>query len=431
MKKKLLALVLCLVMVTVAVVALVACSDGDYDYEITVWVGEGTKGFTEQQIKKFNETNQWGIKFKATVEVLSESVAAGNAISKPQNAADIFCFAQDQLARLVQSDVLAPVSSGSQDEIIANNIRESVDATRIGGIIRAFPMTYDNGYFMYYDKDIVKTDITDLDSILADCKAANQNFSMRLAKDGGGWYAASFFYGAGCKSEWTTDDSGKFTAYDDNFWDYQNGNGLIALQGIQKVLDSGVHQDSAEIGDMSAGTPSAVVISGIWSYNASQKVKDNSGKTRNIGIAPLPSFKDAQGNSHQLKTYLGSKLMGGKRQSDGTKVAYLQKLALYLTSEDVQLARFKEVGWGPCNTNLQDNAEVIASPALKVFADSIELGAIMSQGQYPTNWWAKVQLMVGNAKKDPETGVKTVDDLKTALDEYKGTLNSLKGSSAS
>ena len=422
MKKKLLALALCLVLVAVAVVTLVACTNNDYDYEITVWVGEGTKEFTEAQIKKFNENNQWGIKFKATVEVLSESVAAGNAISKPASAADIFCFAQDQLARLVQSDVLAPVSSGSQEEIVANNINEAVEATKIGGIIRAFPMTYDNGYFMYYDKDIVKTDITDLESILNDCKAAGQNFSMRLAKDGGAWYAASFFYGAGCKSEWTTDDNGKFTAYNDTI---EGDNAITALKGLQMVLDSGVHNDSAEIGDMSAGTPSAVVISGIWSYSASQNIKDNQNQKRNIGVAPLPKYT-VDGRTCQLKTYLGSKLMGVKRQADGTKVAYLQKLALYLTSEAVQLDRFNEVGWGPCNSNLQDNAAVLASPALQAIKQSIELGAVMAQGQYPTNWWSKVQLMVGNAQ-----GGKTVDDLKTARDDYRVSLNGLKSSSAS
>ena len=411
MNKKFLSFLLCLVMIAISACVLTACQENDENtYEITVWVGEGTKEFTEQYIKKFNEDNEWGVKFNATVEMVSEGRAAGDAISKQQSAADIFCFAQDQLARLVQSGLLAPLNKASQDAIVANSDEESIVATKIGSTIRAFPMTADNGFFMFYDKRVIKEDsVGSLEKIIADCESAGKKFSMNLTKDGGGWYASSFFYATGCVSEWTTDENGKFTDYNDTF---DSAKGIIALKGMQKLLQSGCHQDSAEVSDFTAAISSAVVVSGIWGYNAAKTALGN-----NLGVAPLPSF-NVEGKDYQLVSYLGRKLMGVREQSDAYRALYLQKLAMYLTSKEVQLARFNEVGWGPSDKNAQQNSDVAANIALKALAES----KTVMQGQYPTNWWAQVQLMTGNAKSSTSEDV----SLQILLKTYSDKLPSLK-----
>ena len=414
MKKKLLCIVLCLVLVAAAVCALVACDDD----AIVVWVGEGTKEFTEQKLKEWNENNQFGVTYKFKVEVVSESKAAGDAISKPQSAADIFCFAQDQLARLVQARALAPIVGTLQSEITALHDAGSVEAATIGSSIRAFPLTSDNGYFMYYDTRVVQqSSIGSLEKIIEDVKNYSQkrNISMNLTKDGGAWYAASFFYatdkdGASlCKSEWTVDDNGKFTDYSDTF---NTSNGIIALKGMQKLLQSGCHFDSAEIADLTAGTPSAVVVSGIWSYKAAEKALGS-----NLGVAPLPAF-EVDGETYQMRSYLGSKLMGVKQQEDPYQARYLQDVAMYLTSEAVQKDRFELVGWGPSVAALQDSAAVKESVALNALKTP---GRTILQGQYPTNWWAKVVTMTGSAKT-----AETAAALQVALDTYSSGLNSLK-----
>lgn len=411
MKKKLLSLAICLVMLTFVVYGLVACDGGKDDgtaYDITVWVGEGTKTLTEKQIAKFNETNEWGVKFNATVEIVSESKAAGDAISKQQSAADIFCFAQDQLARLVQSGLLANLNTASIDAITSTNDEESVTAATIGSSVRAFPMTADNGYFMYYDKSVVSDDhVGSLEAIIADCESAGKYFSMNLTEDGGSWYAASFFYATGCVSEWETDENGYFVDKVDTF---NSAEGVIALQGMQKLLKSGAYRASGEASDFNAAIPSAVVISGIWDYNTAKSALGD-----NFGIAPLPSF-NVDGTDYQLVSYLGRKLMGVKQQSDSYKALYLQKLAIYLTSEDCQLQRFEEVAWGPSNKALQSNSAVMASPALAVLSQT----KTVLQGQYPANWWSKVELATGNARN--ATDVATLENI---LQTYYNSLASL------
>ena len=419
MKKKLLCIALCLVMVAAAVCALVACEDD----AIVVWVGEGTKEFTEQKLKEWNETNEYDVKFNFKVEMVSESKAAGDAIQKQQSAADIFCFAQDQLARLVESGLLAPLNATSQQAVTDSCDDGSIAAATINGTIRAFPMTADNGYFMYYDKRVITADVdeTSLESLIAACEAAGKKFSMNLTKDGGSWYAASFFYATDengdslCKSEWTVNENGKFTKYDDNF---RSDNGVIALKGMQKLLLSSCHQDSADVGDFNAANASAVVISGIWDYNAAKTaLSDQPGDGKYLGVAALPSF-EVDGNKYEMRTYLGSKLVGVKRQSDATQAILLQKVAMYLTSEAVQQARFELVGWGPSNKNLQDSAAVKASVALSVLHTE---GKTVLQGQYPTNWWAKVEALTLSAKTATTDGA-----LLAILSTYKDGLDSLK-----
>ncbi len=426
MKKRFLALGMGALMLLPALCGVAACG-GNKDsktYNITVWVGEGTDTLTKQQIQRFNETNEDGVTFNASVRIVSESKAVGDASSKPQSCADIFCFAQDQLARAVYGKLLAPLNNGSVNAITSSCDERSVEGAKIGGTIRAFPLTYDNGYFMYYDKRVVKEEhIGSLEDILADIDAYKgegglpRNFSMNLTDDGGSWYSASFFYATGCESEWTTDDEGNFIDYSDTF---KSENGLIALKGIQKVLKFSKYHASAEVSDFKAGIPSAVVVSGIWGYNAAKNALGD-----NLGIAPLPSFwVDANGNgqkdegeSYQLKTYLGSKFMGIKPQSDLYRVAYLQKLAQFLTNEQCQKERYEAVGWGPSNKAAAASA---SSPALNALKES----ATTPQGQYPTGWWAKLDVMVGNAK----TSAGDDASLNALLTTYSNALNELKKS---
>ena len=424
MKKRWLSLALCFVIVAALLVALVSCDDdeGDkakYNYDITVWVGENTKTLTEQLIAAFNANNEFDVKFNATVEIVSESKAVGDASSKPADCADIFTFAQDQLARAVKLNLLAPLNSSSVQNVIDNNDADSVEATKVGDTIRAFPMTADNGYFMYYDKRVISEEhIGSLEDILADCKAAGKNFSMSLATVGSGsWYAASFFYATGCVSEWTTDANGSFTNYNDTF---KGAAGREALYGMQKILQSGSHNDSDKVSDFDAGIASAAVVSGIWDYNAA---KEKLGS--NLGIAPLPAFTGSDGvTKYQLVTYLGHKMMGIKPQSDSTKLLLLQKLAMYLTSAESQLKRFEQVGWGPCNKVAAANEAVLASSALSVFKTTFgDKTYCISQGQYPANWWTEIEAMALSVK----TSQSDEASLNIILNKYQSSLGGLLG----
>ena len=414
MKKRFWVILMSCLMVIPVICGFSACGKDD-GINITVWVGEGTEKLTKELITEFNDTNDLGVKFNATVEMVSESKAAGDALSKKDSAADIFCFAQDQLARLVQGQMLMTLGSSSTTFIEENNSADSVEAAKIGGEIKAFPLTADNGYMMFYDKSVVKAEhIGSLEDILDDCKAAGKNFSMNLTKEGGAWYAMSFFYATGCKSEWTIDNTGKFINYDDTL---NSPEGITALKGIRKVLTSGVYSSSSEASEFNAATKSAVLISGIWSYKAAKTALGD-----NLGVAHLPSFwvdaneneqKD-EGESYQMVSYLGYKMLGIKPQKDAQRSRYLQALAQFLTNKQSQMKRYQEVSWGPSNKELAADS-TIDNECLQALKGE----RTVSQGQYPTNWWSELLTVVGGVEKGSEIKDST---MSTLLTTYQGNL---------
>ncbi|MCD8307618.1 MAG: extracellular solute-binding protein [Clostridia bacterium] len=388
-----------------------------YQYDITMWVGEGTDTITAQMINDFNSSTDTsvnpGFKFNATIEIQSESTAAGNATSKPADCADIYCIAQDQLARCVNSQVCQSLNSTSTSFVESTMSSTAVDAAKVGNVLYAFPMTLDNAYFLYYDTSVIsEQDVGSLNAILTDCKNANKNFSMNLTSNGA-WYDMSFFLGTGCYSNWTTNENGQFTGYEDNITSGSSA-AYAALKGIQLVTNSGCYSSSAEASELTAGTPSAALVSGIWSYNAA---KTNLGD--NFGVAVLPEFTVAN-QTYQMKTYLGSKMMCVKPQDDTYKALGLQYLARYLTSAECQMTRFNEVGWGPSNTSAAEQAT--GSAALDVLNKEIEQGITVAQGQFPTNWWSVMALLAGSAKDDTTF---TDANYNVMLTTYQNSLNAL------
>lgn len=418
--KKLITALLSVLMIFACVLGLVACDNDDeganakYKYTISVWVGEDTKALTEELITKFNKENDKSIWFKADVKEMTEKAASGDVLAKPASAPEIFCFAQDQIARLVNAKLLAIPTGSTQQSIRDTHSETAVNAATVGKTIYAYPLTEDNAYFLYYDKRVVSAEqAKSVEGILEACGAQNKFFSFGLS---GGWYAASFYYAtdengdALCKSEWTVDDQGRFTKYDDTF---NSAKGMIASRGMQKVLKAdGIYLDSDKASDFNAATPAGAVVSGIWDYETAKNALKG-----NLGIAKLPTF-EVDGHTYQLRSYLGSKLLGITPQSDGNKAAALSLLAQYLTNEQAQLKRFTSVGWGPSVKTAQNNEDVKANVALNMLKQT----ATVPQGQYPADWWSKAEALSNRIKAAASNSTTA---LQSALDLYSSGLNGL------
>lgn len=380
-------------------------------YDFTVWVSElaGVKELTEQQIDEFEAANP-GIVINAKVEGVSEANSATNMIKDVESGADLFCFAQDQLSRLIQAGALNPLGEGTRAQVTELNDEISVAASTVGDYMYCYPLTSDNGYFMFYDKSVIQeSSVGSLEAIIADCVAAGRKFSFELENNA--WYNAAFFFATGCHSNWTADSEGNFTAVDDNF---NSDAGLVALKGMSELLQSPCHVDSSNTADFGNAIPSAVVVSGTWNTSTAKQILGD-----NYAAAKLPSF-EVDGKSYQLGSFSGNKLMGIKPQVDSYRTAVLQKLALHLTAEKAQLERFDLVGWGPSNKAAQQADRVKADPALSALAAQ---GAhAIPQGNIHGSWWDIAKSYAVVAGK--EGGV-TEAELKEALEKYEKSINGL------
>lgn len=378
-------------------------------YDVTVWVSEseGIADLTKTQIQRFCDANP-GIVINATVEGISESNSASNMITDVESGADIFCFAQDQLTRLVEAGALNKLGTKTAETVRSLDTEVAVKAASVGNELYCYPLTADNGYFMYYDKSVVKEEhLGSLEDIIADCEAAGRMFSMECETSA--WYVASFFFATGCVSDWTTDTSGSFTSVNDTF---NSPEGLISMKGMEKLVKSPSFLSSSNTADFAAATPSAVVICGTWGSSAAKEALND-----NYGVAELPSFT-VDGQTYHMGSYSGCKLMGVKPQADATKGAVLQQLALYLTNAECSLERYEAQGWGPANKEAMDDEKVKADAALLAF--NAQAPYSISQGNIHGSWWDIAKLLGTNARE-----AKTDADLQAGLDAYTASVNAL------
>ena len=376
-------------------------------YKITVWVGEAAVDLTQKQIADFNANNPDGIVFEADVHPVSEATSADQMLVDVNAGADLYCFAQDQFARLVQAGALNPLGVKAAETVTAANDAGVVAAATSGETLYAYPMTSDNGYFMYYDKSVIpEEDVDSLEKLIADCEEADKFFAFEAQTSA--WYLASWFFATGCKSDWTTDDDGQFISVNDNF---NSENGLIAVKGMKKLVDSPKHLSSSSADEFSNGA--AIVVTGTWAFEA---IKDILGD--NMGVTDLPSF-EVDGKEYHLGSFNGCKLMGVKPQGDDTaKQAALHKLAQYLTGEEAQMERFNELSWGPANLNDQASPEVQANPGLAALL--LQNQYSKPQGQIHGSWWDIAKVIADDVKAATDE-----DGLKAALTNYYGKITAL------
>ncbi len=375
-------------------------------YDVKIWVAENAKELTEKQIADFNANNEFGFTFNATVEAVSEADAATQMITDVEAGGDIFCFAQDQFARLVQARALDALGVKASETVAANNDASTVAAATSGDTLYAYPLTSDNGYFMYYDKSVIPDeDVDSLEKLIADCEAAQKYFAFEQQTSA--WYLASFFFATGCKSDWTTDDDGNFISVNDTF---DSPAGLIAVKGMKKLVDSPFHLSAGGADQFNQNA--AVLVSGTWDFEAVKSILGD-----NMGVTDLPSF-EVDGTEYHLGSFSGCKLMGVKPQVDEMKGAAIHKLAQYLTGEKCQMERFEALSWGPSNLADQASEAVQANPGLAALIAQAPYS--VPQGQIHGSWWDIAKVIGEDVKAATDEA-----GLQQALDNYYEKIASL------
>ena len=366
---------------------------------IKIWAPEEIKAFTEEKVAEFQEANPDYAGYKVTVEAVGEGDAASNMLTDVEGGADLFNFAQDQLARLVSAGALTPAMGDKADWIKENNDEGSVGAATLADTIFAYPLTSDNGYFLYYDSSVV-SDPSTLEGILADCEAAGKGFYMEINS---GWYQPAFFFGAGCELTYETDDMGNFTACNST---YASEDGVKALKAMIALSESPAFHNGSSI---SNAANCAAIVDGTWDSGAA---KDLFGD--NYACAPLPTFS-ADGTDYQMGGFGGFKLLGIKPQTDPDKLACVTALAQFLSGEETQLARYEAVGWGPSNKAAQGSDEVQADEALAALG--AQLQNTVPQGQYPNDYWS-LATSLGDSVIGGEYAGASDEDLMGVLKDF-------------
>ena len=387
--------------------ALSACG-GDDGKTIKVWCDELVVETTTEILDAYKQSHL-GFEYKFKIEPVGEGSAAGNMITDPSAGADVYFFAQDQLARLVTAKAISKLPDSAKTTVTGDNDKVSVAAATTSGDVYAYPATSDNTFFLYYDKSVLsENDVKDLDKIADQCAAKNKYFYMDLAN---AWYNASFFYAVGAQSEWTTDVKGNFTDYKDTYKD----KGLPAMKEMSKLEKHKGFKaaDTGAAAFKSETAPAAAVVSGTWDKGTAKEALGD-----NLGVAVLPGWKDGNA-AYVLKPFTGCKLVGTKPQTTEERAKAVVEVALALTNKDAQLKRFSKLGWGPSNKAAQGDSAVKSDAVATTVAAQMAAGT--PQGQYPGSWWDLAKALGNGLDKKDEAGLKTM--LKDYDDGLEGLLS--------
>ena len=407
MKKicKLFSLLLAVIGATVFAACGACGGKGPSTVRLTVWCPDRDMEMTKNMCKAFAEQHR-EVQYEFLYAAQGEGDAAESILKDLEAGADVFSFAGDQINKLIPAGALARLGGQNLATMQTQNLPDSVAAAtvKIDGEERAYayPVTADNGYFLYYDKRVLsEEDVSSLDGILKKGTASKQ-FAMPLND---GWYLSAFFF--------ALPELGYEVTYDDNLnqtsvkINFDDENGEKVAQALYRYICNPAVMSAADDSKIISGFEKGTVIaavSGSWNATDLQRVLGE-----NLGTAKLPTVT-IEGAQVQLSSYAGYKLIGVNGYSKNKGEAH--KLALWLTNYDNQMTRYRARGFAPTNLRAAENEEVKADPILSALAAQRQFAR--TQKDVPTNYWTPTKGF-GNALIGAKDGSMTKEKLKQQL----------------
>ncbi|MBU3806089.1 MAG: extracellular solute-binding protein [Candidatus Fournierella pullistercoris] len=338
------------------------------DVTLTMWGAEEDQTMLREMADAFIKANADKGNITINIGACSEANAKDNILVDPTAAADVFAFADDQLNELVAAGALQEVLL-NPDDVKSRNLAGSVEAASLNGKLYAYPMTADNGYFLYYDSSAIsEEDAKSVDGILAAAKAAGRTFDMTIND---AWYIYSFFAGAGLEATLAQDGV-------NTICNWNEAPGADVAQAIMDIAGNESFRNAPDADIVSGIADGSVcaAISGTWNAGTAQ---DAWGE--NYRATKLPTFT-MNGEQVQMGSFSGYKLVGVNPHSANVGVAMM--LADFITNEENQLKRFEDRNLGPSNINVSGSEAVQSAPAIAALALQSEFADLQRVG---ANYW--------------------------------------------
>lgn len=339
---------------------------------LKVWCEENNIELMNKMVDSFKAKYAGQADFDFEIVTNLDSKTRDNVLSDIHNSADIFPLPDDQLSALVGAGALEPVPNAQ--EIINANVEEASDSAMINGTLYAYPMTADNGYFLYYNKEyFTESDVQTLDGILRVAEESGKKFSMEWTS---GWYMYSFFGNTGLE----------FGINDDGVTNYCNWNStegdIKGVDIVQALLDitSSPAFESRPDGEFTEGVKDGTIIAGISGIWNAMEVKEAWGD--DYGAVKLPTYTCA-GTQIQMSSFTGYKMIGVNYYCKNKEWAC--KFADWITNSENQTLRFIEKNQGPSNKTAVASDEVMKVPAIQAVIEQSKYGRLQRVGN---NYWS-------------------------------------------
>ncbi len=379
-------------------------------------IGSPTKQQTwvKTKIEGYLTDNNLSSKYTVKMVALEEG-DVNNASAVPdwtaKTAPDIYAYASDQTLNLVAKGALAQVPSTFASNMKTAMGDDAMAAAKVGDKTYGYPYAGDNGYFLYYNKSVFngKTDKLEMfDDVVNVCKDANLKVSYNLSNT---FYSTGLMFTFGARYTVTLSSDSKSIASVDA--DFNSDKGMKAITAMKGIINN------SNVDCTGTGQKAPTVANGLGacvdgSWNAAS-YKEAMGD--DYGCIKLPSVT-VDGETKNIGSFLGYKLYGVNASKSGTstsKLGDLHKIANYLVSKDVQVARFNDLTIAPTIAEVKNSDAVKNTPHVAALAAQASYS--VAQTIVPNNIWqestAPYTELVKAENKDADT-----TKLQSILDAY-------------
>ena len=358
----------------------------DETIALTVWGAEEDEALLQELFASFQAHYAGQASFQITYQPQSESNCKDVLLGDLEGGADVFAFADDQVSALAAAGGLDPITDGAA--IQSASLPAAVEAASVENTLYAYPLTADNGYFLYYNKSyFTEADVQRLDRILETAAQAGRMVSMDWSS---AWYVYAFFGNTGLEVGLNEDGLTNYCT-----WNSTDGpiRGVDVAQSMLSIAASPAFSNRTDTAFLSGVQDGSVIagVSGVWNAVA---VKEAWGD--DMGAAKLPTYTCA-GQQVQMASFSGCKLIGVNAYSRHPDWA--ARLAEWIVSEENQRLRFELRGQGPANVNAANSPEVQASPAIAALLEQSNYSQLQRVGG---KFWDPVAEFSGRmAQGDP------------------------------
>jgi arabinogalactan oligomer/maltooligosaccharide transport system substrate-binding protein len=365
--------------------------------ELVVWGAEEDAELMNQLIQSFQANYQGQANFQITFEVQGESQCKDELLGGLEEGADIFTFADDQLNALAAAGALDPIENA--DEIISKNLTSAVEAATVNNQLYAYPLTADNGYFLYYNKHyITEEQVKTLDGILEAAASNGREFTMDWSS---AWYVYSFYGNTGLKVGLNDDGITNYCT-----WNQTEGDilGIDVARAMLRIAGNPGFANRTDTEFLDGVKNGSVIagVSGVWNSVAVEEAWG-----ADAAAAKLPTYT-CNGEQIQMASFSGCKLIGVNAYSEHPKWA--ARLAEWITNEENQQLRFEMRGQGPSNITVAESKEIQQSFAISALLEQSEYSQLQRIGG---KFWDPVTKFAENMAAGNPSG----QDLQEQLDE--------------
>jgi arabinogalactan oligomer/maltooligosaccharide transport system substrate-binding protein len=377
----------------VALMSVASCGGSSKVYsdvgtEINVWATAKEESVIKKVVETYNanqkdDANKFSYKFTA----VSESDAGTTVAKDPtvEGAPALFLCADDHIFNLANKNIALELKGDYKNTVQSSNTAPAVTGATYNEKLYGFPVSNDNGYFLWYNGDAVTSEQAgSLETLLSTAKAAGKKVSLTMND---GWYAPTFFFSPqanGTKSLTYTTDAEGVAHYTVN-WD--NEVGVSVATYIGNLLKPYYADGTLLFGTndtITAGFKSGDVIaavSGTWLESDLKK------STTNLKASKLPEYH-INNKAYQMGSFTGSKVYCVNKTRPVAEQKAAAALGDLLTNNESQLVRYEERQTLPCNVEAAKNSRytenlTISGPALTA---QNEFAAIQSQSAQDKYW---------------------------------------------